>query len=676
MKKVSLLIPSLFCCIYALCTLNFSVPVDLPETNSLFSSPTDYFRSVQTGDWDILTTWESSPDNATWSAATLVPNSGANTVSIRAGHTVTFNINLDIDQVVIESGGILIHFGNGMLISDGPGDDIDVKSGGIFTLASASNPPVFFSGLATTNISTGGILRVSAAGLTFPGTGVNASNYIYQDASVLEYTPALAFASAGVTFFPNVNATTIPIFRTTNNVGIVGGTAATTFNGLFEANGNITFQGTGIKTFRNGITGTGNINGSGSGKFLINGTTAKFGGSGTLIVSAANGMDIGGSTTVTMVSNKVMTGNISLLASNALIILDNFNLDITAGNVNGGIATSHVVTNGTGKLIYNFVTATQKIYPVGANTTTINPMAISNGGGFNYGVRVEIGINPPIAVPVNAVNRTWFVTPSGGTPGTVNTNFFYAAGEANAGFNYSANLELGQYTGVWNVIQTGIVPSGSYQVATTVSTFANNIEAPLVLGNLGAILAVDDPVSVNYFTGVKQSGDHLLKWRLTCNNTPSVTMVLERSTDGIQYAAIFSEYATALRCEQPFVYTDDKPAAGINYYRIKMIDVDGKISYSTIVSLINAVKGIDVMNIAPNPIVNGTFNLEVSTAEKIQMELVITDIQGRILQKQSVPMIAGFNSIPMNVRSLSAGTYQLFGSTAYGRSKVLRFAIQ
>jgi hypothetical protein len=107
-----------------------------------------------------------------------------------------------------------------------------------------------------------------------------------------------------------------------------------------------------------------------------------------------------------------------------------------------------------------------------------------------------------------------------------------------------------------------------------------------------------------------------------------------------------------------------------------MTDADGKITYSTTVTLINAVKGIDVMNIAPNPIVNGTFNLKVSTAEKIQMELVITDMQGRILQKQSVPMIAGFNQIPMHVKNLAAGTYQLFGNTADGRTRVLRFVIQ
>ena len=107
-----------------------------------------------------------------------------------------------------------------------------------------------------------------------------------------------------------------------------------------------------------------------------------------------------------------------------------------------------------------------------------------------------------------------------------------------------------------------------------------------------------------------------------------------------------------------------------------MTDVDGKVTYSSIVSLINAAKGIDIMNIAPNPIVNGAFNLKVSSAEKMQLEVMITDMQGRLMQKQVVSMIAGFNTIPVNVQQLAKGTYQLQGNTADGRTRVLRFVIQ
>jgi Secretion system C-terminal sorting domain len=639
----------------------------------LASSTTDYFRSVASGFWNVAATWESSADNITWVPATLTPNNLANTIYIRNGHIVNINANQDLDQVIIQAGGNLtLSFGTLNVFDDASGDDIIVQNGGVFNLTDFGNPPVFMTATATANINTGGILRVSAGGLTATGVGVNIANFVYQNASVLELATTI-ITSNNVVFFPNVNAVTIPVFRTTIALSI-GNNSTVTFNGVFEAaGGTVSFVNTGTKTFRNGITGTSDINGSTSGKFFINGATAGLGGTGVLTLPAT-GMDIGTNNTVTMISGKSVTGNINLLA-NAFVKLNNYNLTMT-GTVSGGSSTAHVITNGSGKLVINNIGAAVTLFPVGANAATFNPMSIFNGGGFSYGVRVALGFYAPITIPVTAVNRTWFVTPTGGVPGTVNTNFFYYPGEGNAGFNYTANLELGQHTGVWNVIRTGIIPSGSYQVATTASTLGNNIEAPLVLANLGSILASSQAVAVNYFTGIKQNNKHILNWKLTCNSTPSVTLVLQRSTDGINYGAVFSEYATAFRCEQPFNYTDNQPATGINYYRIKMTDADGKITYSKVVPLINGVKGFDILNIAPNPIVNSSFNLQISSAEKTQIASTITDMMGRVLQKQTISLIAGFNTIPMNVRNLAAGTYQLAVNTADDMTKVLRFVIQ
>jgi hypothetical protein len=568
----------------------------------------------------------------------------------------------------------LLHLAGSLTIADAAGDDVIVQSGGIFALISASNPPFFSPATATANINTGAVLRVSASGLTGAGTGINANNYIYQNASVLEYTLNLAFSSAGVTYFPNVNATTIPIFRTTGNLGLIGASTPTVINGIFEANGSVTFQNAGTKTFRNGINGPGNIGSDPAcGKFIINGATAIVGGIGSVTLPVS-GLDIGPSTTVTMLSSKTTSGNIALLA-NSFINLGNFNLTL-AGDIGGGSATAHIVSNGLGKLILNNINAAPRTFPVGATNTTYNPIIIANGGGFNYAVRTEVGINPAIAVPINAVNRTWFVTPNGGTPGTVNTSFLYGAGDANAGFNYAANVELGQYTGVWNVVQTGIVPSGAYQVATTVNALGNNIEAPLVLGNLYAILAANNGVVVNYFTGAKQSDNHLLNWKLTCNSLPAVNMYLERSTNGINYSPIFYEHATAQRCQQPFNYADNEPLKGINYYRLKLIDADGKVTYSIVAPLIKAATEIDVMNIAPNPVVSSSFNVQINSAKHTHLQLVITDMQGRVLLKQTAELIAGFNSIPMNVKLMPAGTYQLFGNASDKRTKILRFVIK
>jgi hypothetical protein len=184
------------------------------------------------------------------------------------------------------------------------------------------------------------------------------------------------------------------------------------------------------------------------------------------------------------------------------------------------------------------------------------------------------------------------------------------------------------------------------------------------------------PISIHYFTGIKQNGNHLLNWKITCENTATATMELQRSNDARNYTGIYTITATALQCLQPFGYTDHQPLAGVNYYRLKMTDANGKITYSSIVPLINADKGFDVMNIAPNPIVGGNFKLNVSTAQKTAMEIVITDMQGRLMQKQTANAIAGLNTIPLNVFGFAKGTYQLFVNTGGERSRVLRFVVQ
>ena len=184
MKKIfflkSFLILSV--CMYAPGNLSFAATGNTNKTNLLFSNTTDYFRSVATGLWSATSTWESSPDNSTWLPATLTPTAAAATISIRNTHTVTVSNNQNMDEVIIESGGILFHSSSALTINDGFGDDVIVQSGGVFTLASDANPPVFSVSTASVNINSGGILRLSATGLTFPSPtpGVNTSNYIYQ----------------------------------------------------------------------------------------------------------------------------------------------------------------------------------------------------------------------------------------------------------------------------------------------------------------------------------------------------------------------------------------------------------------------------------------------------------------------------------------------------------------
>ena len=217
-----------------------------------------------------------------------------------------------------------------------------------------------------------------------------------------------------------------------------------------------------------------------------------------------------------------------------------------------------------------------------------------------------------------------------------------------------------------NVVLTG----GSYWAVSFPVTGFSGFYAHTTLTN------VPLPVIVNYLTGRRQGSNHLLNWKVTCTSSPHATMVLERSGDAQNYTAINSITADAARCNQPFDYTDIQPLNGMNYYRLKIIDADGKITFSNSIALINGSKGFALMNIAPNPVTGNSFKLNTASATKTKMQLVISDMQGRMLNRQTIPLIAGFNSIDINVSTLSPGTYNIYGITADEKSGLIRFVKQ
>ncbi len=184
------------------------------------------------------------------------------------------------------------------------------------------------------------------------------------------------------------------------------------------------------------------------------------------------------------------------------------------------------------------------------------------------------------------------------------------------------------------------------------------------------------PVNINYLNGKKQGNNtHLLEWKVTCNSSPTVTLVLERSTDSRAFSAINTINATAVQCQQSFTYADNNPLEDINYYRLKVTDADGKITYSNIIALVNAVKGIYITSIAPNPInKDGSFKLNITSAKTDKLEMVITDMQGRLVQKQFIIIAAGYNAVTMLVPELAGGAYAIYGTnTAGDKTKVIRF---
>jgi len=59
-----------------------------------------------------------------------------------------------------------------------------------------------------------------------------------------------------------------------------------------------------------------------------------------------------------------------------------------------------------------------------------------------------------------------------------------------------------------------------------------------------------------------------------------------------------------------------------------------------------------------------------------RLEIIITDVNGKQLQKQTAQMVAGSNLVPLNTSKLAAGSYQVTIITQDGDKSTLRFVKQ
>lgn len=289
--------------------------------------------------------------------------------------------------------------------------------------------------------------------------------------------------------------------------------------------------------------------------------------------------------------------------------------------------------------------------------------------------------NFPNAVPLTEgaliVNRasiqgSWFVEAANGLAGG-NYTATFTGNDAGDVIDYTKTVLIKRPAagGDWALDGVHVTTTGS-NTAPVVSRTGMAGFSEFAIGGESLVAL---PITIEYLRGTKQGGKNVLDWKVSCYNSPSVTLSLERSADGRKYNPISTTTETAARCLQPFNYRDMAPLAGINYYRLKSADVDGKVSYSNVVALLNKDKGFEIVNLAPNPVMDEA-TLNVTSAEKTIIEIVVSDLNGKQISKQRISLIAGNNLVPLSLRNVAAGTYQVTGLTADGQLRSLRFVKQ
>ncbi|RYE13440.1 MAG: T9SS type A sorting domain-containing protein, partial [Sphingobacteriales bacterium] len=174
------------------------------------------------------------------------------------------------------------------------------------------------------------------------------------------------------------------------------------------------------------------------------------------------------------------------------------------------------------------------------------------------------------------------------------------------------------------------------------------------------------PVTLLSFTGKAEAGFNRIQWQV--ENEELSHYELERSADGLQFVSISN--ITAMGSRSYEVEDNDVNQAPVYFYRLKQVDKDGRFTYSATIKVTRAVKAGSIAA-TPNPF-DKNLRVNITVANKEVVALRLTDLTGRQLFTQNVPVHAGENIIRLDEASrLSAGTYFLT-MTAAGQQSTIR----
>ena len=185
------------------------------------------------------------------------------------------------------------------------------------------------------------------------------------------------------------------------------------------------------------------------------------------------------------------------------------------------------------------------------------------------------------------------------------------------------------------------------------NTVDDSWSTPGVFSTIRLVNNIVLPVSLLSFDATLQKSKVQLNWKTT-SEIDIARFEVEHSFQSGQFSTIasVSPNGTAANIAK-YQYVHNNPLAGLNSYRLKIIDLDGKFSYSplAVITIQNSAK----IAAYPNPIKDNWLTVDLGKVVTKPVAFTIVDQQGRLLkQGQLLQQVQ-----KINVANLRAGLYNL-----------------
>lgn len=380
--------------------------------------------------------------------------------------------------------------------------------------------------------------------------------------------------------------------------------------------------------------------------------------------------------TITNSQGVLMSGNdmklSGTLSLNGPIYTNGHLLEVAS--ISGVSATAFVVTgdnlgnaSSSGGLAITLNPGGAASFPVGPTLSNFAAVKIVNTAGPAEKFTVAV-INSGISQ--DAVKSTWTIEESTTGGNTATIALQWDQGVEGGTFNRAA-CSIYKVSGN-TIIYTGYNPQVSAASSVGASAWAQTLSGVTafsewaVNNNTGVL-----PITLLRFAVERTEAQNaLITWTVDAYSNPAYFEV-EKSRDAINFIAESKTLA-----QEALTYHVELPLdQWLSYYRLKMVDTEGKITYSKV----QALDGVDFnqgqLQVFPNPFA-ATKRPKLSSPATGVYQFSLLDQNGRNLQSERVDLEKGHSIFPISTERLPSGYYLLSTTHPNGQRSILKLLVE
>ena len=179
-------------------------------------------------------------------------------------------------------------------------------------------------------------------------------------------------------------------------------------------------------------------------------------------------------------------------------------------------------------------------------------------------------------------------------------------------------------------------------------------------GNRFAVVMIPEtvlPVKLKGLSASVVNNSTALEWA-TISELGTAYFEVQQSVDGKEFYTIGKVLPQG--AGKSYSFTDEKPANGINYYRLKVSDTDGTYAYSTVAQVNFDVTSVKQFSVYPNPV---NSMLKVNAASK-NLKIQLFDLSGKkVLEGTGIELATSGLSKGMYIVEIRTDANTLLGTT-------------